>query len=373
MDDLPSISHCVMQDFRTWLEANRTRAVEANLTGAVEANLTREVFPVPKAQFNEVFRAFIDHVVTGPDGRPMRPARSKYFDSRLVGIEKDGTVKYIIIGWNTIYQLRKIYPSDEIKKVYDRFMELEDEIEAESKKLEGGGAPYICEAKGHEVFLMMRVAMEFEDSVSRGILISICFALLMLLLSTGNAVVALLAVTSISAVTVTTLGCMVLYGWELGLIESICAVLVVGFAVDYTVHFGIAYVERRPEDDGKYNLGSSRHDRMTHAFFELGTSVFAGACTTLGSSLFLFGCKVQLFLIFGIFMCTVIFLSFFFAHLFFMPLLALLGPEGSLGDLSRAEFQRLCGQRAKVHDVSMVETSPAQAGKQNNLVPPELK
>ena len=68
---------------------------------------------------------------------------------------------------------------------------------------------------------------------------------------------------------------MYLYGWQIGIIEAICAVLVVGFSVDYTVHLGISYIERRPEMDGKYNLGSSRKDRFTHAFFELGISVLS--------------------------------------------------------------------------------------------------
>lgn len=174
----------------------------------------------------------------------------------------------------------------------------------------------------------------------RGLQISLCVAFLMLLISTGNILIAVIAIFCIFCVTACTIGSMVVYGWEIGIIESICAVLVVGFSVDYTVHFGISYVERRPADDGKYGLRNTRGDRVTHAFFELGTSVLGGAATTLGASLFLFACKVQFFKIFGIFMCTVIFWSFLFASVLFMPMLALLGPQGIVGDLSQESFRR---------------------------------
>jgi len=147
-------------------------------------------------------------------------------------------------------------------------------------------------------------------------------------------IITTIALFTIFAITCCTIGSMYIYGWEVGIIEAICAVLVVGFSVDYTVHLGISYVERRPGDDGKYNLGSTRNDRVTHAFFELGTSVAAGAMTTLGASLFLFACKVQFFKIFGIFICTVIFWSIVYSHALFMPLCALIGPVGSTGDLS---------------------------------------
>ena len=122
------------------------------------------------------------------------------------------------------------------------------------------------------------------------------------------------------------------YGWELGALEAICAVLVVGFAVDYTVHFGIAYAERVAADDGKYGLGCSRGDRVRHAFLELGGSVFGGGITTAGASIILFFCMSAFFKIFGTFMCTVVVVSELFAHFFFMPLLALAGPTGTRGD-----------------------------------------
>jgi predicted RND superfamily exporter protein len=120
---------------------------------------------------------------------------------------------------------------------------------------------------------------------------------------------------------------MYLYGWELGIIEAICATLSAGFAVDYTIHFAIAYVERTPEKDGLYNLGSTRQDRVLHAFFELGPPVLSGAITTCGAAIFLWNCQSSFFQIFGTFLCTVVTWSVLYAHFFFMPLLSLAGPD----------------------------------------------
>jgi len=316
LEHVVAIDHCIMKDLKSWLAGD----------------ISRGSFPVPKAKFNSVFQQFIDYSQGAANGTSFRPFRSKYQDTRLVGLE-DGKVKYIIVGWSTPFVLGRLYPSSVMQGVYDKFMTHEDTVAARFKKQQGGGDPYICEAPGHEMFLVMEVANEFERAVYRGVAISLVVALVMLTFSTRNVIVALLALLSITSVTMCTIGCMYMYGWTLGVIEAICAVLVVGFSVDYTVHYGIAYVERRPEHDGKYNLGSARADRVTHSFFELGTSILGGSMTTLGASAFLFLCKVKFFQIFGIFMFTVIFWSALFAHLFFMPCCALFGPEGTAGDI----------------------------------------
>jgi predicted RND superfamily exporter protein len=311
-----SIEHCVMADLQAWIN---------------QAPLTRGSFPVPKENFNDIFQQFLMHEET-KDGMVSRPFRTKYQDSRIVGM--DGTnILYIMVGWRTPYILKRLYPSEILRPNYEEFMSFEKKVTARFVAINGGGSPWITESKGHEMFLIMETADEFTRSVYRGIAISLCVALVMLIFSTRNLVIAAMALVSIGAVTCCTIGSMFLYGWELGIIEAICAVLVVGFSVDYTVHYGIAYMERRPHHDGKYNLGVSREDRMQHSFFELGTSILGGTLTTLGASTFLFMCRVMFFRTFGIFIFTVIFWSFLFAHFFFMPLCALLGPEGTFADI----------------------------------------
>lgn len=230
-----------------------------------------------------------------------------------------------------------LYAQDALWAGYDEFMEFEQATQG--KAPEGGGSPFITSQKGHGIFLIMKIAREFEDSVVRGICISLAVALLILFLATGNAIVGAIAEFCIGGITAITVGLMWCYGWELGIIEAICSVLVVGFSVDYTVHYGISYAEK-VEGANKYGLGDGREDKTKHAFFELGTSVLAGGLTTFGASLFLFACKQTFFRTFGIFLNTVIVGSFVIANFFFMPCLAIMGPEQGKGNLPWAHKSR---------------------------------
>ena len=69
-------------------------------------------------------------------------------------------------------------------------------------------------------------------------------------------------------------------------------------------------------------------DRVTEAFTEMGVTVFGGAITSLGASAMLFLCYFQTFFKFGGFMFLTIMMSFIWSNLFFMSVLATVGPNG---------------------------------------------
>lgn len=73
---------------------------------------------------------------------------------------------------------------------------------------------------------------------------------------------------------------MVLSGWELGVIESVATVIVIGFSVDYVVHLAAHYV---------HSPLHQRNDRAKDSISAMGISIFSGAVTTMGSGVFLFG------------------------------------------------------------------------------------
>lgn len=70
-----------------------------------------------------------------------------------------------------------------------------------------------------------------------------------------------------------------------------------------------------------------RRDRARLALYEMGSTVFGGAVTSLGASAMLFGCWIQYFFKFGGFMFLTIGLSFLFCFFFFMPLMVVCGPN----------------------------------------------
>eukprot|EP00750_Incisomonas_marina_P031230 INCI7785.2.p1 GENE.INCI7785.2~~INCI7785.2.p1 ORF type:complete len:1466 (+),score=281.45 INCI7785.2:324-4721(+) len=159
--------------------------------------------------------------------------------------------------------------------------------------------------------------------------ISLVVAFFVLWVATGNIVVTAVASSCMLCVTVCIMGMMFVLGWELGTIESISATILVGLSVDYVVHIAQAYVEAD---------AVKRVDRVQLALYEMGSTVFGGAMTSLGASAMLFGCWIQYFFKFGGFMFLTIALSFLFCFLFFMPLMMICGPnrtkevEGKLYD-----------------------------------------
>ena len=74
--------------------------------------------------------------------------------------------------------------------------------------------------------------------MQQGIAIAFPIAFVTLLVATGNVVLALFAIMSVGGVVACTLGLAEVLGWKLGIGEAISGVMVIGLAVDYTIHFG---------------------------------------------------------------------------------------------------------------------------------------
>lgn len=108
------------------------------------------------------------------------------------------------------------------------------------------------------------------------------------------------------------------------LLTSLNMCLVVGLAVDYVVHLAEGYT---------LSLHTDRYSRTRDMLEEMGPSVFSGACTTLGASLFMFAAEIQFFMQFGVFMFCTIGFSLIFSLGLFTLLVGLIGPQGNTGNL----------------------------------------
>jgi len=170
------------------------------------------------------------------------------------------------------------------------------------------------------------VWMTTEVELVRGIFIgfAICFpvAFVVLFLATGSLSIAVFAIGSIAFIVGSLLGfTSVALDWSLGVGESIAGTIVIGLAVDYTVHLGHAYTEAASE---------SREDKASYAATVMGVTVVAGGITTLGSSLFMFACQVTFFSKMATLIAGTIGFSLLFSLLFFVPLCAIAGPTGRI-------------------------------------------
>lgn len=148
--------------------------------------------------------------------------------------------------------------------------------------------------------------------------------MVILVLATTNVIVGLLATTIIAMITGSVLGIITLIGWKLGVLESLNLTLVVGLAVDYVVHLAEGYMELKREN---------RMVKVKHTLGHVGISVFSGACTTLGASIFMLAAKIVFFFKFGIFIFCTIGFSILFSLFLFTAFLSLIGPENDKGSL----------------------------------------
>ena len=159
---------------------------------------------------------------------------------------------------------------------------------------------------------------------------AICFpfAFLVIAISTANVWLAFLATFKIFGIvtTVLGLGAKGMLGWHLGAAETIAAVIIIGFSVDYCVHLANAYMESE---------GGSRVEKMRDSLGTMGISVTAGAVTTFLSGVWLWGCVITFFNKFGLIVMLSMVIAVSVTFMLYVPLLDALGPNGHQGDVWR--------------------------------------
>ena len=103
---------------------------------------------------------------------------------------------------------------------------------------------------------------DLQKSLSKGTFISMGIALAIafgvMLLTTGNLYISVFAITAITCTLGVTVGSLILMGWKLNIIESITLSLSVGLSVDFTLHYGVAYV-----------LAVDKNDRKSRVLFSM--------------------------------------------------------------------------------------------------------
>jgi hypothetical protein len=155
---------------------------------------------------------------------------------------------------------------------------------------------------------------------------------LVLAIGTANWVLASFAVFTIMTIIVQVLGTLVWFNnpiyklgpGSLGIIETIGASIAIGMAVDYTVHIVNAY-NNCPDTD--------RSSRIRYSMTLMGISITLGMVATNIAAAFLLLCVITFFTGFGQFIVMTITYSWLSAFFILCPLLMLIGPEGSFGEI----------------------------------------
>lgn len=154
--------------------------------------------------------------------------------------------------------------------------------------------------------------------------VSIALAFVVLFLTTLNLVISIYAIVSIAGTLVTTIGTLVLIGWQLNILESIAMSIAVGLSVDFAVHYGVAY-RLCPEP--------LRVDRTRYAIKHMGPAITMAALTTFIAGGMMMPSRILAYFQLGTFLMLIMFYSWLFANFFFLPVCYLLGPQRNFAQI----------------------------------------
>ena len=172
------------------------------------------------------------------------------------------------------------------------------------------------------------VRMAVELALVRGsiysILLSVTIVAVALIAFTRNVILSFYMCCCVLATTTCLLGFFVMWGWTLGPFEALILPLVIGLAVDYTLHVGHFY---------SHDHNPGRKDKVRAALSGIGPSVFAASVSTVGSMLLLLMCKINPFQVFGLSVAATLALGLWVALGPYAAILAIAGPENLQGDI----------------------------------------
>ena len=118
-------------------------------------------------------------------------------------------------------------------------------------------------------FYALQNALGSSTITSLGVALAISFGVM--LLTSLNWLISLFAIITIICILSTTVGSLVLAGWELNILESIVISVAVGLSVDFTLHYGVAYTT---------STDRSRSEKVKYALTHLGPAVTLASITT---------------------------------------------------------------------------------------------
>ncbi|KAH8063344.1 hypothetical protein JL722_2512 [Aureococcus anophagefferens] len=294
----PNTTLCFMREFQRW---------HAAACGA-------STYGLNKTTFDARLRVFRD--TTAPENADLYSSWSD-----VIGYV-DGELRYARVDARV--SMDNLAPVSDKKDCLERSNALLSDVRALARGVDG--LPKVFQFS--RAWLWYKCQIALVHGLLVGISIAFPVAFVVLAVATQNVVLALFAITCIGCIVAGVLGLCFLCGWSLGIRESVAGVIVIGLAVDYTIHLGHMYDHGRIHE----NL-ATREDRTKYAMRKMGHTVFAGAITTAGSASLMLLCQLTFFVQMALLIVFTISFSIFMALLFFVPLLWAFGPQGDQGNL----------------------------------------
>ena len=292
-----------------------------------------EPFPVPADKFNDMFVAFLQDDATDPTTQLTnfdQFSRQVFADENFeqnndenLEVPDDFSCRtvngVVLVGMSTNAVLDQDFGQN-----FEDGIALFDKWDAWSEQMRANGpremAATMQTSNGAWSFYFLNETFIQETFMSIMLSLVLCFVVLTLV--GGNIIMAGLSVGTILLIVIDIFAFTVLLGYDLGVIEAVNYVVVIGMSIDYCVHISEAFTDA---------AGSTRPEKVKLMMQDMGVSVLSGAISTMLAAFPMFFAPNTFFVKFASFLFCTIALSCLYALTFFPAVLSLMGPLGQTG------------------------------------------
>lgn len=176
------------------------------------------------------------------------------------------------------------------------------------------------------------------ESALQSTVVAAIIAGIVILVLTANVLVALYCTIAIGLVIGLVTGIVVLYGWSLGIIESVIFSTAIGMSCDFVAHLGFAY--RQANQRGEE---TTREGLVAVAISRIAAPITAAALSTALCGLLMQFSSTVFNRNFGFFILLLMSLSWVYAMFCLLPALTIAGPLGNFLDLAALFAKRGSG------------------------------
>ena len=125
----------------------------------------------------------------------------------------------------------------------------------------------------HWWFTISDLQANLASSALESMVLATGITLLVLLLATRSLTATIIATCAIAGVLCCTMAVLVVLGWEMGIIESMCLAILIGISCDFVVHLAWAYVTAGESVDTTAQLSAEAQVKKTRSETDLKATV----------------------------------------------------------------------------------------------------
>lgn len=312
----PQLPNCFITFFKSWMERRCKDAIyHTDRTPCCE----NSTFPYKRQVFEMCIVQAIGHLYETPSYLIPGPAGLKF--SR----EEHPKIRALVVEYDSNHSFSLSF-SD-----MDNFFQ---QVESWARKELSEAPP----GMRNGWFVSHLEFYDLQRTLSQGTLmaigVSMGIALVVLLLVTLNIPISIYAIITITCIIFVTVAVLVLLGWKLNVLESIAVSVAIGLAVDFSLHYGVHY--RMCPD------GEDRESAVTYAVSRMGGPTAMAALTTAAAGAFMLPSAVLAYIQIGVFLITVMAVSWIYSTFFLGSLLRVGGPQHGFGQFSYPQLNKTC-------------------------------